>query len=301
MDLPEQMELPRLRRSILFMPADDARKIEKAASLPTDAFIADLEDAVALNRKEAARRTVVEAFRSIDFGNRERLIRLNAPGSRFHAEDLQATLAARPDGYVLPKVESADQIRAVSKVLAVEEEEQGWPPGSIRLLAMIESARGVLHLDEIARADKRLVALMLGGEDLAGDMGATRTREGWEIFYARGALVTATAAYGLQAVDTVYVDLNDLETLAQECHFVRRMGYRGKMAIHPRQTPVFNELFSPTAEEVAAAQRLIDAFNAEQAAGRGVFELDGKMVDMPMLRSAQRVVAEAKAVQGSEE
>ncbi|RME51401.1 MAG: CoA ester lyase [Caldilineae bacterium] len=281
------------RRSLLFMPGDSARKIEKATSLPADCIIADLEDGVALNRKQAARDTVVEAFSTLDFGPRERLIRINPVDSALWEEDLRQTIQVHPDGYVVPKVQYGDQVRTLSLMLAALEEAQGWPVGAIRLLLLVETALGVMNLAEIARADRRVTALLFGAEDLAGDMGARRTRDGWEILYARSALVTAAAAYGLQAIDTVFVDLTDLEGLAEECRFVRNLGYTGKLAIHPRQVEVINDAFTPSPEEVEAARRLIAAFEAHQASGTGAFELDGRMVDMPMVRAARKVLAYA--------
>jgi len=136
---------------------------------------------------------------------------------------------------------------------------------------------------------------MFGAEDLAGDMGARRTRAGWEVFYARSAVVTAAAAYGLQAIDMVLVDLSDLERLEEECVVARQLGYEGKMAIHPRQVEVINRVFAPSPQEIEQAQRLMQAHNEHQAAGSGVFTLDGKMVDMPMVKMAERVLAKAKA------
>ena len=281
------------RRSMLFMPGDDLRKITKATKLPVDSVILDIEDGVALSHKEAARQVIVDALRDLDFGRRERLIRINPTSSALAQEDLRATIDSQPDGYVLPKVESAQDVLAVARFLDDAERIRGWSPGGIRLVAMAETALGVMNLKEIAASSDRLDALALGGEDLAGDTGAIRTRAGLEILYARGALVMAAAAYGLQAIDTVFVDLTDLAGLAEECAFARQLGFVGKMAIHPRQTPVMNSAFSPTDAEVAAAQRLVDVFTARQGENVGAFELDGKMVDMPMMRAAQRVLERA--------
>lgn len=283
-----------LRRSLLFMPGDSVRKIEKATTLGADSIIADLEDAVTISQKQAARETVAACFARLDLGPSERLIRINPVGTPLWEEDLAQTIAARPDGYILPKVESAEQVQTVSARLAELETSHGLVPGSIRLLAQIETAMGVLRAGEIAGADSRLDALLFGAEDLAGDMGARRSREGWEIFYARGAVVIAAAAYGLPAIDTVFLELADSDGLTAECHLARGMGFSGKLAIHPRQVEVINRAFSPTAEEIAQAQRLIDAFDAQQAAGTGVFEMDGKMVDMPVVLAARKVVAASR-------
>lgn len=291
-----------LRRSVLFVPGDSLRKINKATELEADSLILDLEDGVAFNRKAEARRTIVEALGRLDFGRRERLVRLNPFSTRtpvhlegLPAEDLLATLEARPAGYVIPKVETPEHIRLVSDYLDRAETQRGWPANSIRLLAMIETARGVLNIGQIAQASQRLEALVLGAEDLAADLGAKRTRAGWEVFYARSAIVTAAAAFGLQAIDMVFVHLDDLPGLEEECRFARQLGFAGKTAIHPRQIEVINRLFAPSPEEIEQALRLVQAFAAHQAAGTGAFELDGKMVDLPVMRTAERVLAKAKA------
>ncbi len=283
----------RARRALLFMPGDDLRKIAKGAASGVDSVILDLEDGVAVNRKEAARATVVEALGTLDFGATERLVRLNGLSTGLAGEDLRATVGGRPDGYVLPKVESADHVRHISRLLTAAETAQGWPVGGTRLLAIIETARGVMRLDEIARADARLDALCFGAEDLAGDLGATRTPEGWEVFYGRSAVVVAAAAYGLQAIDTPYVDLGNLEGLRTDAARAAGLGYTGKFAIHPRHLPIIVEAFTPSAEAVAQARRLVDAYREHQASGTGAFALDDRMVDTPMLRAAERVLARA--------
>lgn len=287
----------RVRRSLLFMPGDARRKIEKGASLDADAIIMDLEDAVALNRKETARQEVASALHELDFGRTERLIRTNmvVPGWLYDA-DLAATVSARPDGYVLPKVEDAWQIEHVSTLLAAAEDRHEWPRHSITLLAIIETARGVVNLKEIAASDRRLSALIFGAEDLAGDMGATRTPAGDEVFYARSAVVLHARAFNLQAIDTVFVDLRASdEALADETRLAQRLGYTGKLAIHPRQVAPIQRVFTPTWDEIDAARRLIAAHDASQSAGAGVFDYEGKMVDMPMIRAAMSVIARAKA------
>ncbi len=287
----------RPRRSLLFMPGTDLHKMRKATTLAVDSVIMDLEDAAALNRKEEARTTVAEALNTLTFGQRERLVRINPIDGDFGEADLAATITVPPDGYVLPKVEKALQVSRVSSWLDQAEEAYGWPQGTIRLLAMIETARGVLNLREIVEASTRLEALIFGAEDLAGDLGATRTPQGWEVFYARSALVTTAGAYRLQALDSVFVDLDPspatLERLEQECLFVSQLGFVGKTLIHPRHVEITNRVFTPGAEEVARAQRLLRVFAEQQAAGAGAFELDGKMVDLPMVRAAQRVLARA--------
>ncbi|MCK6512714.1 CoA ester lyase [Myxococcota bacterium] len=284
------------RRSMLFMPGDSLRKIAKAASLAADCIVMDLEDGVALNQKDEARQTIGRAFQEVDFGRREKLIRINPLPSGMAYEDIHTTVRHQPDGYVVPKVESPEQIKEIDAILRQLEHQHGYPAQSIGLYAVIESALGVLHVGKIAGASPRLRALMFGAEDLAGDIGATRTDEGWEVYYARSAVVTAAAAYRLDPIDTVHPDFNDPEGLIRECKKARQMGYTGKMAIHPNQVDTMNQAFSPTPQEISRAQRLLQANDEQQALGIGAFAFEGKMVDMPMIRHAERILQSAKII-----
>lgn len=288
--------MPPPRRALLFMPGDDPRKIAKGATLGVDSVILDLEDGVAAGQKAQARAIVAHALAAVDFGSTERLVRLNGVATGLTEADLAATVEARPDGYVLPKVESAAQVEWVSGRIGEAEARHGWSSGEIRLLAIIESARGVMELRETAQADARLDALCFGAEDLTADMGATRSADGWEVLYARSAVVTAAAAYGLQAIDTPFIDLHNLDGLAQDARRAAHLGYTGKFAIHPRHLDIIREAFTPSPEAVAAARRLVDAYHAHAATGTGAFALDGKMVDAPMLRAAERVLTRVRTV-----
>jgi citrate lyase beta subunit len=281
----------RIRRALLFMPGDSRSKIEKGIALDVDSIIMDLEDGVALNHKPAARATINASLRELDFGRSEKLVRINPVGSGLHTADLEATIDTQLDGYVIPKVESGAQVQAVSNLLA-QRREDAHP---IALIAIVETARGIVNLREIAESDPHLVALTFGAEDLAGDMGAIRTPEGWEGFYARSAVVLHAKAYGLQAIDTPFVRLDDEAGFVKETHAALQMGYTGKLAIHPKQVAPIQAIFTPTEEEIHAAKRLITAHDEHQSAGTGVFQLDGKMIDMPMIRAAQAVLDRARA------
>lgn len=286
----------KVRRVLLFVPGDDRHKIEKAATLNTDSVIMDLEDAVAFNRKEAAREITAASLRELDFGRAERLVRINPVGSGTgFDDDIEATIQQRPDGYVVPKVESAIEISEVSRLVVSAEYEYGWPVGSILLFPIIETARGVVNLRDIVESTPRLGGLIFGAEDLAGDMGAVRTPDGWEVFYARSAVVIHARALGLDAIDTPYVHLENIPGLVADAEQAHYMGYTGKLAIHPRQLEPIQKIFTPSADDVARAQRLITAYREHQEAGEGVFVMDGKMIDMPMIRYAQGVVARALA------
>ncbi len=286
-----------IRRALLFMPGDDRHKIEKAAALPVDAVIMDLEDGVAFQQKAAARKITAAALREVDFGSSERLVRINPVRSGgFYQEDIWQTVTARPDGYVIPKVESGHQIEQVAELLTQAEYEHDLPSGTIRLLAIIETALGVVNLREIiSEADSRLEALIFGAEDLAGDIGAVRTPDGWEVFYGRSAVVLHAKAVGIQAIDSPYVHYQNIDGLLAETEQAQYMGFTGKLAIHPGQVGTIQAVFTPTMEEIERAQRLINAHHDAQTAGHGVFVIDGRMIDMPMIRSAESVLAQARA------
>lgn len=282
------------RRSLLFTPGDSRRKIEKIRELPADAIVFDLEDAVAVSAKEAARERVCQVLRSEDLGRKERLVRLNGTMTPFFADDLAAAAAAGADGLVIPKVASAADLAAIDVALTAVEREQAWEPGTIHLLALIETALGIMNVREIAQATDRLVALIFGSEDYVADIGTKRSGPGWEIYYARSAVVTAAAAYNLQAIDTVFVDTRDPAGLRTDAEFAHSLGYSGKLAIHPNQIETINAVFSPTAEEIAAAQRLLKLANQLSDAGAGVFMVDGRMVDAPVIKSAGQLLERAR-------
>jgi citrate lyase beta subunit len=209
-----------------------------------------------------------------------------------------ATIDGQPDGYVVPKVQSAGDIHSLERWLTAAEQARGWIEGSIRLLAIIETALGVVNLREIATSSPRLEALIFGAEDLAGDMGAVRTPEGWESFYARSAVVLHAKAFSLDAIDSPFTHLDDQTELLAETERALQLGYTGKLAIHPRQVEPIQQIFTPSPEEVSQALMLITAHESHQAAGRGVFQHEGKMIDMPMIQAARGVVARAQACRG---
>ncbi|MFN8528273.1 MAG: CoA ester lyase [Anaerolineae bacterium] len=285
-----------VRRALLFMPGDDRRKIEKGAALGVDSIIMDLEDGVALNAKAAARDTIAAALREVEFGRTEKLVRIN-PVSREHfpEDDLALTLPGRPNGIVIPKVEAAWQVAKVAERLSAAERHHGWDEGEIVLLALVETALGVANVRDIAENAPRLAALIFGAEDLAGDMGAVRTAAGHEMMFARSSVVLHAKAFGVQAIDTPFVDLTDEDGLIRETTTAVEMGYTGKLAIHPKQVEPIQKVFTPSNDQIYRAIQLIRAHESQQAAGSGVFVLDGKMVDRPMVRAAQAVIDRAHA------
>jgi len=284
----------RARRALLYVPGDDRYKIEKAIRLNVDCICMDMEDGVALNHKAEARAAIARALQELDFGWSERLARINAVGSGLEKEDIEAVLPYHPDGIVIPKIESPEHIQWASGKIEAAELANGWPVNSIRLIVDVETARGILNLKEIA-AHPRLDALIFGAEDFAASVGATRSADAWEVFYARSAVVTIAAAYGLQAIDMVTIDFKDIEKVRREAEFGARLGYTGKQIIHPNQVTPAQEAFTPDDEAIAQARRLVEAFEEHQAKGSGAFALDGKMIDMPLVKAAERVLERARA------
>ena len=283
------------RRALLYMPGDDRRKIEKATTLGVDCICMDMEDGVAITRKTDARAVIADAMKELDFGSAERCIRINSVGSGFEKFDLAAAVATNPDAIVVPKVESAAQVRSISEYIEMYEVSGRMPVGTIRMLVGVETAKGILNLKEIAKADKRLEAVIFGAEDYAASIGATRTKQAIEVLYARSAVVTACAANELQAIDMVYIDFRDAEGLRLEAEEGARLGFSGKQIIHPNQVAAVQEAFTPSAEAIEYAQRVVRAFTASQKEGKGAFALDGKMIDMPLLKNAQKVLDRARA------
>jgi len=282
------------RRALLYMPGDDWHKINKALTLGLDCICMDMEDGVALNRKAEARQTVARALQELDFGRSEKLARINAVGSGLEHEDIHAVLPFRPDGIVIPKMEALEQIEWASAIIGQAELENNWSINSIRMLVGVETARGILNLKEIA-SHPRLDGIIFGGEDFATSIGAVRTPEAWELFYARSAVVTACAAYALQAIDIVTIEFRDLEKVRSEARFGAQLGYSGKQIIHPNQVVPVQEAFTPSDEAIAAARRLVEAFEQHQTQGTGAFALDDKMIDMPLLKAAQNLLERARA------
>ena len=283
------------RRALLYMPGDDRRKIEKATTLGVDCICMDMEDGVAITRKVEARAVIAQAMKDLDFGNSERCIRINSFGSGFEKFDLAAALATNPDAIVVPKIETTQQVREISEYIEMYERSSSLDIGSIGMLVGVETAKGILNLKEIAAAEQRLEAIIFGAEDFAASIGATRTEEATEVLYARSAVVTTCAANELQAIDMVYIDFKDIEGLHVEAEQGARLGFSGKQIIHPNQVAAVQEAFTPSDEAVEYAQRVVKVFAASQKEGKGAFALDGKMIDMPLLKNAQKVLDRAKA------
>lgn len=282
----------------------------KTPGVTADAVIWDLEDAVAPQDKGAARLLVSQMLselgRAASGAGQSAtgpyvpiVVRVNATPTGLTEADLEAVVGPGLTGVMLPKSESPAEVAAVCRTLSRLEAERGLAEGSVAILALVETALGIVKAYEVASASPRVRAVCLGAEDLTRDMAVSRSRDGLEIAHARGAVVLAAAAAGVQAVDTVYVDLNDAAGLEQECLLARRFGFGGKLAIHPKQVDAMNRAFSPTQAEVEYARRVVAAFQGATAAPKGVVVVDGKMVDRPVVERALRTLATFERVTGS--
>ena len=282
------------RRALLYMPGDNWKMISKSITLGVDCICMDMEDGTAFSKKAEARQTIARALRELVFGASEKLARINAVGSGWEKDDIETVLPHHPDGIVIPKVESFAQVEWASQIIEAAELKHGWHVNSIRVLIGVETAKGILNLKEIA-AHPRLDAIIFGGEDFAASIGAARTKDAVELLYARQAVVVACAANDLQAIDIVTIDYKDIESLRAESKFGAQLGYSGKQIIHPAQVEPVQTAFTPSAEAIAYAARIVETFEENQKEGRGAYSLDGKMIDLPLLKNAQKVLERARA------
>jgi citrate lyase subunit beta/citryl-CoA lyase len=289
--VPEPAAL-RPRRSVLYMPGANARALEKAESLPADALILDLEDAVAADAKAEARVRVCEAAASGRYGRREVAIRVNGLGTPWHDDDLRAAAAAGPAAVVVPKVDSADAVHAIEKAL-----EAGGAPDGTAIWAMVETPVAMLHAEEVARASERLTVLVMGTNDLAKELQAEHVPGRQPLLAGLGLALLAARATGRVILDGVYNDIKDADGFEAECVQGRQMGFDGKTLIHPSQLEPCNRVFAPTADEVDRARRIIEAFEQAEAEGRGVVTVDGRMVENLHVDQARRTLAVTGAIE----
>lgn len=281
---------PTILRSLLFVPASRSDMIQKAPRFGADALILDLEDGVAPEAKPRARE---QAAAALETGFAEGLlvfVRVNGMPSGLLDVDLDQVLRPRLDAVCLPKVDSPEEVEAVDERLHTLESRRGVPSGRLRIVPMIESARGVLNAAAIARGP-RVAAIGFGAEDFTADIGVARTREGGELHAARAAVSLAAHAAGVEPLDGIYADFRDLEGLRADTLSARALGYTGKMVIHPTQIDTVHMALAPSAEDIDRARRIVAAFEDAQARGSGIAVVDGAMVDRPVVLRAQRTLA----------
>ena len=281
----------RPRRSVLYMPGANTRALEKARTLPADALIFDLEDAVAPEAKEAARSNVVLAAESRAYGKREIVIRCNGLGTPWGEADIEAIAKSGADAILVPKVESAAQVTHVVSLL-----DTAGAPTDMAVWAMMETPKGILRAEEIAGSHPRLGLFVMGTNDLVKDMRARHTPMRLPIITALGIGMLAARAHGLAILDGVYNDIQDAAGFRAVCQQGLEMGFDGKTLIHPSQVEPCNEVFAPTAADLAMAEKIVDAFEQARAAGKGVVTVDGRMIENLHVEQAERALALASAI-----
>jgi citrate lyase subunit beta/citryl-CoA lyase len=287
----------RPRRSFLFMPGSNARALEKARTLAADGFIFDLEDAVAPDAKAAARAQIADAVTSRGYGRREILVRINGLDTSWWLDDVGMVARAHPDGIVIPKLQSPDQLKAIADRLGDINADH-----AIRVWAMIETPLGVLHAEDIAAQardfEMRLEGFIIGPNDIARETRMRMVEGRAPMLPALSNCIFAARAHGIDILDGVYNDFSDADGFVRECAQAREMGFDGKTLIHPSQIEACNAAFTPAADEVARAREILAAFEKPENAGRGAIQLNGQMVERLHMEMARRTVAIAVAIAG---
>jgi len=288
--------MERLRRTMLFVPGNNPGMLADAHIYGSDSVMFDLEDSVSLGEKDAARMLVYNALKTIDYGEVETVVRVNPLNTPYGAEDIKAMVAAGVQVIRMPKTETAQDVIDTEKAIEEAEKAYGREVGSTKILTAIESALGIVNAYAIATASSRIIGIALGAEDYAANLKTTRSKEGTELFYARSAIVVAARAAGVDALDTVYSNVNDTEGLIEQTKLIKQLGFDGKSIINPRQIDPIQQVYTPTTVEIEKAMRIVAAAEEAEKRGSGVVSLDGKMVDKPVYMRALRVINLARAM-----
>ena len=285
----------RLRRTMMFMNAQKPSLIKDAYIYGCDSIIMDLEDAVAENQKDAARFSLYHALKTIDYGDTEVIVRINGLDTPHWQEDIRCVVAAGADGIRIAKCESAEDVKLVEKHVLEAEKEFGVEEGRTLLMAALESPKGILNAYEIVTASDRMFGCAISGGDFRKSMHVQIEKGGIEMLTARGNMLLAARAAGVQCFDTMFPNVDDMEGFKEEVIQNRKMGFDGKSIIRPKHIRFVHETFAPTPKEIAYAEKLINSFNEQADSGIGVYTVDGKMVDLPFFEDARRIIALAKA------
>ncbi|MBQ9535917.1 MAG: citrate (pro-3S)-lyase subunit beta [Clostridia bacterium] len=284
----------RLRRTMMFIPGNNPGMMRDAHIYGSDSLMFDLEDSVSMPEKDAARMLVYNALKTIDYGTTEIVVRINPLDTPYGKADIEAMVCAGAHVLRMPKTETAQDVRDCEAYIAEMEKKHGIPVGTTLMMAAIEGALGVINAYDIATASDRLIGIALGAEDFCANMKCQRTTTGAELQLARQTLVLAARAAGIDALDTVYSDVNNEEQLVYEATLVRDLGFDGKSVINPRQIGPVHKVFAPAAKDIEKARRIVAALKEAEARGSGVISLNGKMIDKPVVIRAQRVLELAR-------
>ena len=279
---------------MMFVPGNNPGMMADAHIYGPDSIMLDLEDSVTMAEKDTARLLVYNALKSIDYGDTEMVVRINPLSTPYGRKDVEAVVKAGVDVIRMPKTETADEVRELEAEIIKVETELGCV-GRTRIMAAIESALGIVNAFEIASASKRMMGIALGAEDYSASLKTQRTPGGAELLLARETIVVAARAAGISCFDTVYSNLDDMDTFRKEVELIRDLGFDGKSIINPRQIEVVNSVFTPTPKAIEKSLRIVAAIKEAQAKGSGVVSLNGKMVDRPVVIRAERTIAYAIA------
>lgn len=284
----------KLRRSILYVPGSSEKMLVKSISLDADALVLDLEDGVATAQKGAARSQVLEALRTTNFGEKEKIVRINALTTEFGHADLETVVQGRPDSILIPKIYGPGEMLEVDNIVTHLEEKQGIPQGHIRLMVMVETPAAVLNLPAIATCTRRATALCFGAADFMKETRGRITRERREALFALTQMVLAARVAGIDAIDSPYFNIKDEEGLLLTTQMVRDLGFDGRCVIHPSQIEPVNRIFSPSQEEVDYAKKVIEAYKEAEATGRGTIALEGELIEALHVEIARRTLKVAE-------
>ena len=290
----------RLRRTMMFVPGNNPGMIKDAGIYGADCIMFDLEDSVSINEKDAARFLVYSALTTLDYSPAEIVVRINDLSSGLGVQDLEAIVRAKPDVIRLPKTETAQDVIDCEREIERIEREAGIPVGTTGMMAAIESAEGVVNAPAIAKSSKRLIGIALGAEDYVTDLKTTRS-DGTELAFARGMIVNAARSAGIDALDTVYSDINNEEGFMAEATIIKKMGFSGKSVINPRQIDPLHRLFKPSQKDIDKALAIMGAIREANAKGSGVASLNGKMIDKPVVLRAKYLLELAGLAEEAEE
>jgi citrate lyase subunit beta / citryl-CoA lyase len=283
-----------LRRSALYVPGDSEKMLQKSVAASSDMLLLNLEDGVALSKKIPARENVAGALLSVDFGEREVVVRINPLNTEIGRRDLAKIIPVRPDGICLPKVETSAEIKAADDAISDLEAGYGAVKGSVGLHAMIESAKGVLHASEIASASPRMRSLIFGSADYVADVRCRPGEDRLELLLALQMIVTAAHSAGIDAIDAPCFDLRNFDLLSTEAAHARRLGFDGKSALHPDQLAIINQVFDVSPEEIEWAEQTIMELDKAENRGKALTTVAGKLIDNPHRTSAMRILSRRK-------
>jgi len=291
----EGIKMKQLRRTMLFVPGNNPGMIQDAGIYKNDCIMFDLEDSVSINEKDSARYLVFQALTTLDYPGKEIVVRINDPRTQPGKDDLEAIVSTRKAIIRLPKTECAEDVRYCSEIIEAIEKKTGAAAGSTRMMAAVESAAGVLNAKEIALASKRLIGIALGAEDYVTDLKTSRSPDGVELYFGRSMILLAARVAGIDALDTVFSDVNDEEGLRRETMLIKQMGFDGKSIINPRQIKIVHDVFTPNEKEIENAIAVLAAMREAEHSGSGVVSLKGKMIDKPIVERARRTLGLARA------